>query len=194
MTTTPATIFAPPTSATGTPALPRLLATRDADRLRRYREYLEYAEGKRGAPPKRGRERALTFNYARAIVEKGASYLVTDHQPTVEAVSGNAEARRNAAAAERLLRETWEANDLARLDVETEIDTATLGDGAFKVTWDAEEERVIVSAPDVQGLFVWWHGDDVRRVQRVASRYILDADAFGERTGLETDGCEEDDR
>ena len=29
-----------------------------------------------------------------------------------------------------------------------------------------------VSAPDVQGLFVWWLGDDVARVWRVASRYM----------------------
>ena len=30
-----------------------------------------------------------------------------------------------------------------------------------------------VSAPDVQGLFAWWLGDDVSRVWRVASRYYL---------------------
>jgi hypothetical protein len=51
-------------------SLPALLATRDLDRLRRYREYLDYYEGRRGAPPRQGRERALSFNYARAIVEK----------------------------------------------------------------------------------------------------------------------------
>ena len=114
--------------------LPRQLTQRDAERLRRYREYLDYHEGRRGAPPRRARERTLTFNYARAIVEKGASYLVTAHRPLVQAAAAGAEARRTAAAAERLLLDTWEANELDRLDVETEIDTATLGDGAFKVT------------------------------------------------------------
>ncbi len=184
MTTTMMPIIG--TSATDSP-LPRQVASRDAERLRRYREYLDYAEGRRGAAPHRPRERSLTFNYARAIVEKGASYLVTAHRPVVTAsgsgVPASTGARRAAAAAERLLLETWDANELARLDIETEIDTATLGDGAYKITWDDREERVIVSAPDVQGLFVWWHGDDVRRVQRVASRYTLDADAFAERAG-----------
>jgi hypothetical protein len=67
----------------------------------------------------------------------------------------------------------YEANQLAQLDFDTELDTAVLGDGAFKVTWDAAERRVRVSAPDVQGLFVWWLGDDVSRLWRVASRYYL---------------------
>ena len=152
--------------------LPRALAQRDTDRLRRYQEYLDYHEGRRGAPatPRRSRERTLVFNYARAIVEKGAAYLVTEHRPVVTSAP-SAEVR---ADAERVLREAWDANDLARLDVETEVDAAVLGDGAYKVTWDDEEGRVLVSAPDVQGLFAWWAGDDVRRLRRVASRYELD--------------------
>lgn len=180
---TPITTGSPNGTRAATIPLPRLLHARDTDRLRRYREYLDYHEGRRGGPPRTGRERVRTFNYARAIVEKGASYLVTDHRPLVHPLAAGAEARREAAAAEAVLREVWEANDLARLDIETEIDTATLGDGAFKVTWDDQEQRVIVSAPDVQGLFVWWHGDDVRRVARVAARYEIDAEALAERTG-----------
>jgi len=161
--------------------VPALLAGRDLDRLRRYREYLEYYEDRRGAPPRQGRDRALSFNYARAIVEKGASYLVTDHRPVVTSLEGGEASR--AAEAERALLDAWEANDLARLDLETEIDTAVLGDGAFKVTWDDEEQRVVVSAPDVQGLFAWWVGDDVRRLRRVVARYELDADEFARRYG-----------
>ncbi|MGE3961143.1 MAG: phage portal protein [Dehalococcoidia bacterium] len=152
--------------------LPRVLAQRDTDRLQRYREYLDYHEGRRGAPAatRRSRERTLVFNYARSIVEKGAAYLVTEHRPVVTAAP-SAEVR---ADAERILRDAWDANDLARLDVETEVDAAVLGDGAYKVTWDDEDGRVLVSAPDVQGLFAWWAGDDVRRLRRVASRYEVD--------------------
>ena len=51
-----------------------------------------------------------------------------------------------------------------------------LGDAAYKVTWDAVEERVRISAPDVQGLFAWWLADDPSRVWRVASRYTLAGD------------------
>lgn len=140
--------------------------------MRRYREFLDYYEGRRGAPVATARvsarERVVTFNYARALVEKGASYLVTDHRPVVLDAA--------TADAERALREAWDANDLARLDLETEVDTAVLGDGAFKVAWDEREQRVVVAAPDVQGLHVWRHADDARRVWRVATRYVLPAD------------------
>lgn len=170
-------------SATSELPLPRLVDRMDAERLRRYREYLDYHEGRRGAPSARARERSLTFNYARAIVEKGVSYLVTDHRSTVQPADASSEARAQVAAAARVLEEAWETNDLARLDVETEIDTAVLGDGAFKVTWDDDEERVVVTAPDVQGLFAWWRPDDVRRLRRVASRYTLNAEDAAERIG-----------
>jgi hypothetical protein len=165
------------------PALPRALQSRDAERLHRYREYIDYYEGRRGAPPALLRERVLTFNYARAMVEKGASYLVTAHRPVVTPVEDSAVGRRRAALAERALLEVWQDNDLARLDFETEVDTAVLGDGAFKVTWDEREQRVVVSAPDVQGIFAWWAGDDVRRLERVASRYRLSAEQAAERLG-----------
>lgn len=107
--------------ATSTP-LPRQLDQRDADRLRRYREYLDYHEGRRGGlrRPTRPGDRTLVFNYARSIVEKGAAYLVTEHGSEVSAAPGVDAAM--LADAERLLREAWEANDLARLDAETEIE------------------------------------------------------------------------
>lgn len=129
--------------AVGEQPVPRQIARRDLDRLRRYREYLDYYEGRRGGPPRQGRQRVLTFNYAPTMVEKGASYLVTEHRPVVTPTDDSVEARRRAAAAERALLRTWEENDLAGLDLETEIDTAVLGDGAFKVVWDGREHRLV---------------------------------------------------
>ena len=169
--------------AQGEVPLPRTLANRDPERMRRYREFLDYFEGRRGGPPRVGRQRTLTFNYARALVEKGATYLVTDHRPTVTPVDDSAGARRIASSAERALLDAWEHSDLARLDLETEIDTAVLGDGAFKVTWDERTQHVLVSAPDVQGLHAWWLGDDVRRLWRVASTYRVGAEELAMRTG-----------
>src|SRR3972149_1260932 len=75
--------------------------------------------------------------------------------------------------AERALREVHDANNLDQLDFDNEIDCSVLGDAAYKVTWDPQEERVRVSAPDVQGLYAWWPGDDPGRVWRAASRYAL---------------------
>ena len=162
----------------GATPFPRTLAQRDRERLARYREFLDYYEGRRGAAPGGPRERSLSFNYARAFVEKGASYLMTSHRPTVVEVAGG-----SAAEAEQALLEIWEANDLERLDLESEFDTATLGDGAFKVSWDEQEQRVVVTAPDVQGLYVWWLGDDVRRIRRVAARYETPSEDAEARTG-----------
>ena len=162
----------------GATPFPRTLAQRDRERLARYREFLDYYEGRRGAAPAGRRERSLSFNYARAFVEKGASYLITPHHPTVATADGG-----SAAEAEQALLELWEANDLERLDLESEFDTATLGDGAFKVSWDEHEQRVVVSAPDVQGLYVWWLGDDVRRIRRVAARYETPSEDAEARTG-----------
>ncbi len=170
-----------PGRGAGDSVVPKQIEGRDLDRLRRYREYLDYYDGRRGAPPAGRRERALSFNYARAIVEKSASYLVSEHRPVALAADDRPEAMNAARAAERALQHVWDDNDLAHLDLETEIDTAVLGDGAFKVVWDDAERRVVVSAPDVQGVHAWWLGDDVRRVWRVAARYELGADEFEER-------------
>ncbi len=40
-----------------------------------------------------------------------------------------------------------------------------------------------MTAPDVEGLFAWWAGDDVRRLWRVASRYELPAEQIALRLG-----------
>jgi len=70
----------------------------------------------------------------------------------------------------------YEDNNLEQLDLDTEIDCAILGDACFKVIWDAETKRVRVTAPDIQGIYAWWAGDDTARVWRVASKYNLTPD------------------
>ena len=67
-------------------------------------------------------------------------------------------------------------NNCVELDYATEIDAAILGDGCYKVTWDAVEKRVRITAPDVNGLYAWWTGDDLTRVYQVACRYQLTQD------------------
>lgn len=153
--------------------VPQEIARMDEERLRRYRANLDFYHGKQWMGTARRRERRLTFNYARAVVDKVTSYLMTGldfavdpPEPTPE---GEALARRTEAA----LRRVHDENNLDQLDFETELDAAILGDAAFKVTWDAEQRRVRVSAPDVQGLFAWWRGDDPARVWRAACRYQL---------------------
>jgi hypothetical protein len=149
--------------------LPRL----DAARLRAYRENLAFYQGQQWPGGGRRRERRLVFNYAKTLVDKAASYLMGGVGFVIDEEDGSEAAQARARQAETALREVYEANALTQLDFDSEVDAAVLGDGVYKVTWDPDERRVRVSAPDVQGIHAWWLGDDVSRVWRVASRYRL---------------------
>jgi len=152
------------------------IARMDSARLRAYRENLDFYNGLQWPGGGRRRERRLTFNYVKVFIDKGTSYLMSGLNFAVDPADSSEAARDQSRRAEEALYRVYEANNLEQLDFDTEIDAAILGDGCFKVTWDAQEQRVRVSAPDVQGLFVWWLGDDVSRLWRVASRYQLSAD------------------
>lgn len=154
--------------------IPQQLARMEQPRLRAYADNLAFYKGEQWPDSRRSRrERRLVFNYAKALVEKSASYLMTGINFAVDPLDETPEAQETARRTEKALLDVYEANQLAQLDFDTEIDAAVLGDGAFKVTWDTAERRVRVSSPDVQGIYVWWLGDDVSRIWRVASRYLL---------------------
>jgi len=158
--------------------LPQQLRQLDAARMRRYAEHLAFYNGDQWpATSARAARRRLVFNYAKAIIDKTTSYLMSGVSSAVDPAGDAPEARARARAAERLLAEVSDQNALDQLDFDTEVDAAVLGDGAYKVTWDPLERRIRVTAPDVQGLFAWWHGDDLSRVWRVASRYAVDAES-----------------
>ena len=167
--------------------LPQQIARMDTTRLRGYADLLSFYQGNQWAGGTRRRERRLTFNYAKTFIQKTAAYLMSGMHSVVDPESDSPEANERARQAERALRDVAEQNNLAQLDFDTEVDAAVLGDGAYKVTWDPIERRVRISTPDVQGLFVWWLGDDMSRIWRVASRYQLSQDEaamlFGELSG-----------
>ena len=149
------------------------IARMDAGRLRAYRENLEFYQGRQWADSPRRRERRLTLNYGKTVIEKTASYTMSGLSFVVDPEDGSAEAAARVRRAERALRDIHEANNLDQLEFDNEIDCSVLGDAAYKVTWDPAEKRVRMSAPDVQGLFVWPWGDDPSRLWRVASRYVV---------------------
>ena len=161
------------TRVRGDAPLPQQLATLDSERLRAYRENLEFYEGRQWTEPQRRRERRLTFNYARTVIEKTASYTMSGLASVVDPVDGTPEGAEVAQRTEGALRDVYDDNALDQLDFDNEIDCSVLGDAAYKVTWDAAAERVRVSAPDVQGLYAWPLADDPSRLWRVASRYTL---------------------
>ena len=168
--------LAPPAAVSETLPLPQQIARMDADRLRAYRENLDFYHGRQWTEPRLRRERRLTFNYARTVIEKTASYTMAGVSSVVDPEDGSAEALVRARATEQALRDVYEGNALDQLDFDNEIDCSVLGDAAYKVTWDPGEKRVRITAPDVQGLFAWPLGDDPSRLWRVASRYTLTHD------------------
>lgn len=157
--------------------LSQLLRQLDFDRFARYREHLAFYLGQHwSGRPRRG-ERRLTFNYARAVVDKVTGYLLAGANIQVvgdDTPAGLARAR----AAERALRAVEAANALGQLDYETELDCAVLGDGAYRVAWDERAREVRVSAPDVQGLFAWFDAAQPGRLEAVAHRYRVGEDEF----------------
>jgi len=154
---------------------PSELCCLDRGRLKRYRDMLAFYTGSQWSGRPRRNEKRLTFNYARVVVDKLTSYLMSGLNIRVLPVDGDSGGEL-ARQAENQLRKVSRQNGLDILDYETEVDTAILGDGCYKVTWDEYRNRVRISAPDVQGIFAWWRGDDTSQLRRVAASYRLEAD------------------
>ncbi len=164
------------------------LNRRDTDRMRRYRELLDFYQGVQWPERERRGEKRLTFNYARVVVDKMASYLMSGVKFVVDPGEDTAAGREKARRAETVLQQVYDANGLEQLDFETEIDCSVLGDAVYKVIWDTETGGVRVTAPDIQGIYIWQGGDDAAKVRRVASRYYLDVDVAAAMYGIKPKG------
>ncbi len=153
---------------------PSQLARMDTTRLANYRANLDFYQGNHW--PTQSRHRQLVFNYAKVSIDKVTSFLMPGLGFACYPLKADSSQLTAARKAEQLLHQVYEQNNLQQLDYETEIDTAILGDGCYKVIWDTGEKRIRITAPDVLGIFAWWLGDDTSRVWRVASRYSLTQD------------------
>ncbi len=154
---------------------PAVLRQLDVERLRGYRELLEFYRGSQWPGRPKAGERRLTFNYARVVVDKVTSYLMAGRSFMVEPGGDGPGALEQARRAEEALYRVHRENQIEQLDFETEVDCAVLGDACYKVTWDPAAQSVRITSPDVQGIFAWRVGDDPARLWRLASRYTLDA-------------------
>lgn len=156
--------------------LPQALDGLDIERLKKYRKRLDFYHGRQHSPNRPAKEKALTFNYSKVVIDKLTSYLMTGVHANVEPIDSLRSTKERALRAEKALAQVYRHNNLQQLDYETEIDCAILGDGCYKVTWDDEQQAVRVTTPDVQGIYVWWRGDDTSRIWKIASRYELNAE------------------
>jgi len=155
---------------------PMQLNHRDLNRIKNYKGFLDFYRGKHWLSNTSRSEKQLTFNYAKVVIDKVVSYLMSGLHFSVEPLVDSDEARQQAKTAEAALQQVYSENNLEQLDFDTETDCAILGDACFKVIWDNESKKVRVTAPDIQGIHAWWLGDDTSRIWRVASRYSLTAE------------------
>ena len=153
---------------------PQQLTRLDLDRFTCYRTNLDFYKGIQWEYTARTRQ--LVFNYAKVSIDKITSFLMQGFSFACYPKEDTKEAKEKVIKAEQLLHQIYEDNNLQQLDWETEVDTAILGDGCYKVFWDTAEKRIRVSSPDISGIFAWWLGDDVSRLWQVASRYSLTHD------------------
>ena len=153
---------------------PSQLARMDSDRLNAYRTNLNFYQGSQWTTSSRNRQ--LVFNYAKTSIDKITSFLMQGLNAACYPREEAEELKPRVRRAEQTLRQVYEENNLQQLDWETEIDAAILGDGCYKVFWDADTKRIRITAPDISGIFAWWLGDDMSTLWRVASRYELSQD------------------
>jgi len=156
---------------------PRELAKIDQPRFAQYTRNLAFYNGQHW-PARRATDKRphLTFNYARTLIEKTAAYVMAGRTVRVIPTADNPEAQAAADTAAQLLNDIHQANAADRLDFDTEVDTSVMGDGAFRLAWGGDADpRVIITAPDVQGIFVWPKPHALTDYDQVAHRYTLTA-------------------
>ena len=141
---------------------PSQLARMDTQRLANYRNNLDFYNGSQWpttSPARQGlaggRHRQLVFNYAKVSIDKVTSFLMQGLNFACYPEEDTDELKARARRAEQVLRQVYEENNLQQLDYETEVDTAVLGDGCYKVIWDTDEKRIRITAPDVSGIYAW---------------------------------------
>ncbi len=120
--------------------IPTQLAQKDRDRIKRYSELLDFYHGAHWEGRAIRGEKRLTFNYAKVLVDKVTSYLMSGttlavdpvrNSNGIDALEDTDEARARAREAELALYQVHQANNLEQLDFDTEIDCAILGDACF---------------------------------------------------------------
>jgi len=164
------------------------LSQLDRRRFGAYKFNLDFYNGAQW--PGSSKNRQLVFNYAKIVIDKVTSYLLSELNFACDPLPGVDPSV--AREAEALIYQVYDRNNCAELDYVTEVDAAVLGDGCYKVIWDAAEKRIRITAPDIDGIYAWWQADDMSRVYQVASRYRLSSDeiasVYGRRVGVKGSG------
>ncbi|MFC1846999.1 hypothetical protein ACFLYS_02950 [Chloroflexota bacterium] len=84
---------------------PTQLNQRDLDRIRKYKEFLDFYHGKHWLGNAGRSEKQLTFNYAKVVIDKVVTYLMSGLHFSIEPLVDSEEARQQAKAAETALQQ-----------------------------------------------------------------------------------------
>ena len=143
-------------------------------RLRRYRQYQDFYEGRHFERARNGRSN-LVLNYARAVADKGIAYLLGRGVgfSVAPAREASARDRRRSVEAEQLLYDVGWQNDVEGVDLQVAQNSAVLGDGVYKVLWEPSSGRIRILSVDPRTFFATWAGDDPSTLRRVEVAYSL---------------------
>jgi Phage portal protein, SPP1 Gp6-like len=159
--------------------------SREASRLARYATFTAFFDGDQWTRRGPRGETRLTFNYARALTRKVASYVFSG---TVRyAVLPGDIIDSIASRAEQELASVVRANGLDALDVDLCITASVLGDAAMKITWDRTHNRPVIVAVDPASLSVETAGDNPRQLETVQHRYTVSPDQLRSIFGINRD-------
>ncbi len=159
----------------------------DRERIARYGDYAAFANGDQWPGRARRGETRLTVNYARALIRKTASYIFPEPvRFSIEPALTDDPA--TAAHAERLLNALLDRLDVGRIDLDLAIESATIGDAAIKVTWNAADGVPVLAAVHPGTLRAITSPDDPRRIRAIEQRYRVDRDQAIELFGIDTGG------
>lgn len=144
----------------------------DATRWGQYDTYRSFYNGDQWSGKSRPDETRRTFNYSRTLVNKAASYLMSN-PPRFQARRRGS--RPNASdelpEIEQWLDQVAAFNRLPMLDMDTAIQAGTLGDAAYTIRWDAPARLPRIISVDPSGLSVAFRGDDLRTLLQVEQTY-----------------------
>ena len=148
------------------------LKRQDIERLRGYRERLDFYHGRQWEGRERRGEKRLTFNYAKVFIDKVTSYLMSGVNFAVGATEDSAEAEEKARRAEAALQQVYEENNLEQMDLETEIDCAILGDAGYAaVEWASYAiNRVSLGGTNTPREFLAWGNERLKQFRSELKR------------------------
>lgn len=136
----------------------------DSQRFARYADARAFWRGDQWQSRIRRGDRRLTFNYARTLIRKVASYALS--KPVTFSIP-------DSAAAEKDLNDLLDELDAPELDLSLLVEASMIGDAAIKTTWSNDEKRPLIAPVDPAQLLAWADPANRTRLYRVRHAYML---------------------